>query len=170
MNIRDIAPMIQPYSTTDVSLASLHLRFEGGLKVPNMNPYFQRPLVWREPQKIAYVEHLLWGGASGRFFYFNDTGMAKQTMRGELVIIDGKQRMDALRLFLDNKLPVFGGHFLQDIDGIDSALHCNDISWCVGGLTEQKDILRWYLELNAGQMAHTDEELNRVRELMEECD
>lgn len=67
----------------------------------NLDPDFQRFHVWTEKQQIDYMEFLLRGGSTGRTIYLNNP----QWQRGwkiedEFVLVDGKQRVQALRRFL----------------------------------------------------------------------
>jgi hypothetical protein len=37
----------------------------------------------------------------------------------------------------------------------------------VNDLKTREEVLQWYLDLNSGGVVHTEEELNRVREMLE---
>lgn len=39
--------------------------------------------------------------------------------------------------------------------------------WSVNELRTRAEVLRWYLQLNSGGVVHTEEELARVRALLE---
>ena len=43
------------------------------------------------------------------------------------------------------------------------AIHIND-------LQSEKDVLQWYLEMNSGGTPHTQEELDRVKLLLQKCE
>ncbi len=83
-----------------------------------------------------------------------------------VVLVDGKQRLNAIREFADNKIAVFGGVFLKDFDDGDLLMRRIDILYQVNKLQTKKELLQWYLEMNEGHIAHTKEELDRVREMM----
>ena len=82
----------------------------------NIDPEFQRAHVWRPEQQSAYVEYILRGGISGREIYFNCIGW-NSDYRGPFVLVDGKQRLEAVRSFLRDEVPVFGGHKCSQIEG-----------------------------------------------------
>lgn len=129
----------------------------------DLDPDFQRAHVWNEAQQIAYVEYCLRGGQSGRDLWFNCAGWMGD-WRGPYVIVDGKQRMEAVRRFLDGEIPAFGtrlpeyGDKLRPMDPT--------FVWHVNNLPHRADVLEWYLQLNSGGTIHTADELARVRELL----
>ncbi len=133
----------------------------------DLDPEFQRGHIWTEAQQIKYVEFILSGGQSGRDIYFNCPAWMKR-MNGQMVLIDGKQRLVATQRFLDNELKVFAeptglGYYFSEFKDrmpfdIDFKFHVNDV-------TDYNELLEWYISLNSG-VAHTDEELQRVRGLI----
>ena len=81
-----------------------------------------------------------------------------------MVIVDGKQRLQALTMFLNNEIKVFDSYFKEYTDRlrIHRTLKIN-----VNNLTTKKDVLQWYLEMNGGGTPHTESELSKVRKLIE---
>jgi len=131
----------------------------------NMSPDFQRGHVWSVSQQIAYVEYLLKGGSSGREIYFNSPNWMSD-FKGEMVIMDGLQRITAVLDFINNKIPVFNTYHNQFEDrlrmtGVTLSMNIND-------LKTRKEILKWYIEMNSGGTPHKPEEINRVKKLLEE--
>ena len=132
----------------------------------DLNPDFQRGHVWSRDKQIRYVEYILRGGKSSKDIYFNNSGwmLAKED---DTVLVDGKQRLEAVRAFLRNEFPVFGSFFheftdrLTIVDNTVFIIHVNN-------LQTREQVLQWYLDLNDGGVVHTDDELNRVRQLLEE--
>lgn len=132
-----------------------------------LNPDFQRGHVWMKEQQIAYLEFQFRGGKSGRDLYFNcpywpwlPTGTGYE----DYVCVDGLQRITAWAAFLNNEVPVFG-HFCNEFTdrfpvGITMKVHINN-------LKTRKEVLQWYLGLNAGGTPHSREELDRVAKLLE---
>lgn len=129
-----------------------------------LDPEFQRAHVWNEQKQRAYVEYILRGGHSSKVIYFNCAGWMKD-FRGPMYLVDGKQRLEAVRKFMRNELTVFNGNYYKDFEdslrlvGADFKFHVND-------LPTYKAVLQWYLDLNAGGVIHTEEELNKVREML----
>lgn len=126
------------------------------------NPDFQRGHVWTGEQQIAFVEHLLRGGQSGKI-YFNHPGWHRNFV-GPFVLVDGLQRTTACLRFMRNELGVFGGYTYSDFT---DRLHHN-IGLCinVNDLKTRAEVLRWYLQINYAGTPHTPDELARVEALL----
>ena len=137
----------------------------GGL---DLDPDFQRAHVWTEDKQIAYVEFCLRGGAGSRDILFNHPGWHDR-YDGEMVLVDGKQRLEAVRKFMRNELPVFNGNYLDDFE--DKKIMLRDIDnhfiFKVNDLKTRKEVLQWYLDINTGGVVHTDEEIEKVKKLLE---
>lgn len=133
-----------------------------------LNPDFQRGHVWNEQQQIAFVEFFLKGGRTGNIVFLNQPSW--QNSGGlidgydDFVCVDGLQRITALRRFNRNEIPAFGTLF-KDFQGIipwsDFNLKVN-----VNNLKTKEDVLTWYLEMNSGGIAHTKEELDKVKKML----
>lgn len=130
----------------------------------DLDPDFQRPYCWTEEQQIAWLEHILRGGRSGRVLYFNHPGW-QGDYGGTLVLVDGKQRIEALRRLMNNEIKIFGYYFNEYTDkprGCSSTILIN-----VNTLKTRKEVIDWYLQMNGGGTPHTKEELEKARKLME---
>jgi len=131
----------------------------------NMEPDFQRGYVWRPEQKVKYVEYILQGGQSGKDLWFNCPGWQSASETEDYVLVDGKQRLDAVLGFLNNEFTVFGGNHYRDytdrLDIIRTSFH-----WHVNTLATRDMCLQWYCDLNRGGTVHSDDEINRVRGLI----
>ena len=176
---REMIPNLLPRATYSVSVGGAYLkkwleetRSDYGL---DLQPSFQRPLVWDEARKTAYLEFLIRGGkGDSRNITFNSPafGQGKASQRCNLdntvLLVDGQQRLHAILDFLDDKVTVFGGYRLSDFDEATrkdlfrpgEALSLNVF---VNALETLEEVLTYYLELNEGGMAHTADELERVR-------
>lgn len=134
----------------------------------NMCPDFQRGHVWTGEQQKAYIEYCLRGGRSGMDLYFNCPWWNDGRRTGdyqEYVCVDGLQRITAWMAFLENKIDVFG-YFYRDFTDrwpckITMRVHVNN-------LQTRREVLRWYIDMNAGGTPHTKAEIERVRELLGE--
>lgn len=132
----------------------------------DMCPDFQRGHVWTPEQRTAYVEAKL----SGRIPHqtdivrFNHPGW-QGSFEGQMVCVDGLQRLTAALMFLRDEVPVFGGHVLSQIGNgkvpWDISFRIN-----INNLKTREATLRWYVELNAGGTPHSSEEIARVRGLI----
>lgn len=136
--------------------------FEQGL---NIDPDFQRAHVWREKQQREYVEFILRRGDSSRTVLLNCPGWHEGLTRGEFVLVDGKQRLEAVRKFLRNELLAFGYKYNEYGDKLYRAGR-PDFIFQTNDLETRAEVLEWYLQLNSGGVMHTSTELNRVRDLL----
>lgn len=134
-----------------------------GIAPLNMNPDFQREHVWHEHQQRAYVEYCLQGGEVGRVVTFNCKGWGR-SFDGPYEIVDGKQRIEAVRKFMRSELKAFGQYF-KDFGGVMRMMQA-DFLWSVCALETREEVLQLYLNINAGGTPHTKEELDRVRALL----
>jgi len=130
----------------------------------NLEPDFQRGYVWKPEQKVRFVEYALQGGHSGRDLWFNAPGWQGMTGIGEYVLVDGKQRLDAVMGFLNNEFAVFEGSFFRDYT--DPISHHTCFNWHVNTLKTRDECLQWYCDLNTGGTVHSDDEIDRVRGLI----
>jgi hypothetical protein len=140
----------------------------------DLNPPFQRAHVWTSEQQTAYVEHVLRGGRGSNTLRFNCVGMElynglrwMKDFRGPFVLVDGKQRLEAVLSFLHDELPVFGGYFFHDFEDELPGMAGPDFIVMVNSLPTMEMVLKWYLEINEGGTPHTEEELSKVREMLE---
>jgi hypothetical protein len=131
----------------------------------DMDPEFQRQHVWTEEQQVRYVEFVLRGGASSRVIHFNKSAwMGRGVERGEpLVLVDGKQRLEAVRRFMKGEIAAFGS-YIHEYEDKPDRITCR-FTFKVNTLETYGEVLQWYLDLNDGGVAHSKEELDRVRAL-----
>lgn len=135
----------------------------------NLNPDFQRGHVWSETQQIKFIEFLLKGGTMPTIFFNCPSYMgykkSHSDLSDEVVIVDGLQRLTAIRKFLANEIKAFG-YCLDEFEDKILIVRGIDIKYAVNELQTREELLTWYLEINEGQVAHTKEELERVRDLL----
>lgn len=130
----------------------------------DLNPEFQRGHVWTEDQQIAYVEFKLRGGEGSNLILFNCPGWMR-TFEGPFVLVDGKQRLNAVIRFLNNEIKVFG-YYLKEFDDFFGYFD-PDFIFCINNLPTMKDVYKWYIELNSGGTPHTKEEIDKVRKMLD---
>jgi hypothetical protein len=134
----------------------------------NLDPDFQRHHVWNLNQRIQFVEFILQGGKCNPI-YFNHTAWMK-SVDGEMVVVDGKQRLTSLLMFLNNEFTVF-----KNLDDKGIGFYSNEfnhvpynIEIVINSLPTKKQVLEWYLQINKGNVAHTKEELDKVENMLKE--
>ena len=130
-------------------------------------PDFQRGHVWTEKQQIAFIEFLLRGGKSGRDVYFNYPSWhhsVPPNAYNEYVCVDGLQRITAIKRFIKNEIKVFGSYRQEFTDS--PRILQDTIRVHINDLKTKREVLQWYLEMNSGGTPHTDEEIERIKEMM----
>lgn len=145
---------------------------EGGHYI-DPDPWFQRPLVWTRKQQVAYLEYVLQEGIYAKTLYWNHPAWSHPAQpycnldTKTLVLVDGKQRLYAVKQFLSNKLRVFG-HYLNEYEDHHQMRHYCSFQMHVNNLQTRAELLRWYLAINAGGKPHSRAEIERVRGLLRE--
>jgi len=127
-----------------------------------MEPDFQRGHVWTDEQAIAFMEFFLMNGEAGRLILFNHPGWMG-SFEGEMVLVDGLQRLTAALRFLRNELPVFG-HLYSEFE--DRPSYESNFTIAIAKLPTRADVLKWYIDLNSGGTPHAASENGRVRALL----
>jgi hypothetical protein len=139
----------------------LQMQVEQGF---TMDPDFQRGHVWTERQQIRYVEYILRGGTGARDIMCNHPGW-QSASAAPYELVDGKQRLTAVLAFLRGQIRVFG-HCFSEYEDRQHLRFYAGLKWHVNELKTRREVLQWYLDLNAGGVVHTTKEIERVRELL----
>lgn len=153
-----------PWTHIDGNLETL--RGGGELR---LDPDYQRAHVWTPEQQVAYVEFQLMGGEISRSLIFNapcwnDRMTAPEETYVEL--LDGKQRLEAVRAFVRGDIAAFGQRF-DEFEGRFPLME-KRFRFQVCCLETREEVLQLYLKINAGGTPHSQQELDRVRKLLEE--
>ena len=150
---------------TDVPWASLaeYIRRRVEDDELELDPDFQRGHVWTEGQREAYVEHALAGGTGSHTVRLNHPGWGSGA-REPFVLVDGRQRLEAVLRFLGGEVRAFGRRLPEYADGL--APWAPVMQFRVNTLRERAAVPRWYLEMNTGATPHAPEEIERVRALL----
>ncbi len=165
---KEIPQMPKAYYSVDISWDYLQRWLdqheEDNLYTLDLDPEFQREYVWTPEQKVKYVEYILQNGESGKDLYFNHPNW-RTSFEGRLVLVDGKQRLSAVLGFLNNEVKAFGAYYKDYEDKLDMLVASFKIH--IGNLKTDKDVYNWYIAMNTGGTYHTDEEINKVKALIE---
>lgn len=166
-NFQQIPERMKTYYQIDVDFSDLERVIDRYTKEYNLelNPDFQRGHVWTEEQQIAYIEYLLTQPDKDRscMIILNCPGwMNTGKWRKEMVCVDGLQRLTACLRFLHNEIPAYETYY-KDYEGwLPGGLKVH-----IGNFQTKREVLQWYLELNAGGTPHTKEEIERVTQMLE---
>lgn len=119
-------------------------------------------LVWSESESADYVEYMLTHRCVDDRFYFNQADYYA-TGEAPLVLIDGKQRLNAISKFVNNELEVFGGLFreFEELPNIGIEIIMTDIQ-------TDYELIRWYSQLNYHRVGLDVIERMRIEGLLRE--
>ena len=128
-------------------------------------PDYQRGRVWSPKQAALFAGFVLTKGQPPPVWIQEHPDADTEE------IIDGLQRLSAMRDFFDGKIPAelpdgrvcFRGDLAADCDGLFKSLH---ITKKIVRLPTRADVLRLYLRLNRGGTVHSDAEISRVQEML----
>jgi hypothetical protein len=129
-----------------------------------LEPDYQRGHVWTTGQQMAYVEYGLMGGEKSMDITLNCPGWMDD-WRGPYELVDGLQRVTAVRRFMAGEIRAFGYLISEFEDKMDYIRP--SFEWRVLSLPTRAEVLKLYLLLNTGGVVHSAEEINRVKKLLE---
>lgn len=75
-----------------------------------LSPYFQRNLVWRDSHKRNFIDTILNGYPFPQIFLARGP-IDVESMTAHPAVVDGQQRLNAIREFIDGKLDVHDKYF-----------------------------------------------------------
>lgn len=144
-------------------ISSLKEYQEQGL---DLDPDFQRPHVWSDEKRSNYIEYVLKGGndPKAKTLYLNCQNF-KRGIRGDFTLVDGKQRIEAIRKFFAGELTVFGEYHYEDLKECFVG-HSYTMRILINDFATRSEVLKWYLDINVSGEPHTPEEIERVRKLL----
>ena len=82
--------------------------------------------------------------------------------------MDGLQRITAAQRFIHNEIKVFGSYYNEFEDGMRILPQMMILN--VNDLKTEKEVLQWYVDMNAGGTPHTNEEIERVKKMIKELE
>lgn len=131
-------------------------------------PDWQRGHIWTEKQQIAYIEYCftapLQGGSATNIIiaeqHFIEDG-SNEAFHVKIYLVDGLQRTTAVRRFLKGEILAFGRHAdeYEFRGSVDFRVHMLKVK-------SEKEAMQLYLSLNGTGTPHTQDELDKVRELL----
>ena len=176
----ELAEIIQPIVSYKTAFNVDFLRIEDWLAREaeeqacgiDLSPDFQRGHVWSEKQQIHFMENVFRGivDKSGLTIRFNcpkwqNEQASDSDLLDQIVCVDGLQRLTAIRRFMAGEIKAFGltkDNFPRAYFTVRNSLSCQMYEF-----QYRKDLLKFYLDINGGGIAHTEAELARVRELLD---
>lgn len=136
-------------------------------------PDFQRGHVWSAQKQISFIENVLRKSAPVDIkfncpkFFESSREVNPNINGGDIVCIDGLQRLTAIRAFVANEIKVFDRYYAVDLKQTPFDIGRYTFKFEVFDFDDKRDLLQFYLDLNSGGVVHSDEEIERVRHLLE---
>lgn len=131
--------------------------------IVNMNPEYQRDLVWTETQEQALLDSIYNNIEIGKFAFIHLDYNANDPTSYE--ILDGKQRLNTLIKFNEGRIK-YKGLTIFEMNTIDR-YHFYHYPISFGELynATKKQVYEYFLKLNTGGVTVPEAHLNKVREL-----
>ena len=137
-------------------------------------PDYQRELKWTLEQKQNLIKSILYGNPIGDFLFKKEYGIDEKgnqnTLQVNWFVIDGQQRINAIREFVLNQFTIDNKYF-KDLNFWDARKFLESqvkvISLMDITLEEEIEI---YLNRNCGGTMHTKEELDKARSFLNNSD
>lgn len=139
----------------------------------DLNPEYQRELVWTDKQKQDYILAILKQRAK-----ITPVIIEKLTEQGTVLyeILDGKQRLTALFDYIDNKYPLKTGEYFKDLSAKDmNVITRARVSYTRITSYKECDVpldfkLAYFLEINALGTKITDEHIEKIENKLKELE
>ena len=129
----------------------------------NVNPIFQRGYVWEMSDNVALIDSIFHHIDIGKFvFIHNDYG-------DEYLyeILDGKQRLNALTMFYENRFS-YKGLFYNDLSRHEQYIFDTySVSYAEIHNTTEEQKIRYFLNMNTSGKVMDKEHLDRIAKLLE---
>nr|WP_023842435.1 DUF262 domain-containing protein [Burkholderia sp. M701]BAO18892.1 protein of unknown function DUF262 [Burkholderia sp. M701] len=171
-----VRPMARATYEVDIQLGYVEKFLEGQRRdvesmggVMELDPDFQRGHKWDATQRTRYIESLI-RGCAPRNILFNCPGYTTGKEPGDIPehtfqCIDGLQRITTVRKFMAGEFCVFENLKAADLKGSPFDPSKYRLRIAVYEFSKRADLLQFYIDLNAGGTAHSEEEIERVRKL-----
>lgn len=132
----------------------------------NLDPYYQRGLVWTQEQNLALIDSIFKEVEIGRFLFIDLDwqGVGKHSYE----VVDGKQRLSAIFDYIENKFS-YKGLYYKDLCKID-VRRFNSLSIVWGTLhssTTKDELLEVFVRLNTHGVAMDKNHLEKVKRLID---
>lgn len=139
----------------------------------DLNPEYQRELVWTDKQKQDYILAILKQRAK-----ITPVIIEKLTEQGTVLyeILDGKQRLTALFDYIDNKYPLKTGEYFKDLSTKDmNVITRARVNYTRITSYKECDVpldfkLAYFLEINALGTKITDEHIEKIENKLKELE
>ena len=131
----------------------------------NLNPDYQRELVWNEEDNICLIDSIFNNVDIGKFAFIHTSDEEWQKTHYSYEVLDGKQRLNAIILFYENRFP-YKGKYFNDLSYEDRRAFCNhQISYADVKNASKKEIYKYFLLLNRTGKPMDKKQLEYIEQL-----
>lgn len=131
------------------------------------DPIYQRDYVWELEDKVKLIDSIFHHVDIGKFLFVHNEYHDREDHKS-YEVIDGKQRINALFEFYENRFP-YKGIYFKDLHPQDKSHFENyPISYAEVRNVSMKDKLELFLKVNTTGKVIDESHLNKIREMKEE--
>lgn len=138
-------------------------------------PPWQRPSVWDAQRQRAFVEGILLGFPPGAIVtvepdWTSGPGRRAVVNKGSGWLIDGQQRVTAIREFVQGRLSVFDGLGYADLPRAEQLRRFDRVVLtriCLPNDTDEAALKSLYLRMNYSGVPHTQKDLARLADAVD---
>lgn len=127
----------------------------------DFEPEYQREYVWDIEDKVLLIDSIFNNIDIGKFVFIN---IDNKSNKFSYEVLDGKQRMDAILGFYEDRFP-YQGKYFSDLSRKDKR-HFKNYSISIAEIKDitKEQILRYFLMVNTTGKVMRKEHLDKVRE------
>ena len=152
------------FSNTSIE-SLLHKAYYFGIK---MNPDYQRDFVWDDADKEYLIDSIFKGVDIGKFVLVHRTDKEWHEDSYSYEILDGKQRLNTLKEFYENRFPYKGKYFTELSNKDRYTFQEHMISVAEVKNASKKDILIAFLKLNRGGRVMDKKQIEKVEKMLKD--
>lgn len=137
----------------------------------NMSPDYQRPLVWSLEQKQNFVLFILKGGKApicmnlNHYRHYNNNN-PEETFEtiGELEVIDGQQRLNALMEFYEGKFSIM--YKGQEVNNTNYPVKNINVQYMRTNFKTKEEVVQHYIDMNSAGSIHEEKDIEKAQEIL----
>ncbi len=134
-----------------------------------LDPPFQRGSVWTTEQQEAWILSVL-GGLPLPAVFVNKPSAFHTEWGTKMVVIDGRQRLEAMMAFEDDKLLVNGEKFSEQSVRFNRKWGFLCLPTVFTGFETKRECVELYVRLLTTGTAHTDKEIDKAAAMLKAFD
>ena len=132
----------------------------------DMNPDYQRDYVWSQEDKEYLIDSVFKGIDIGKFVFVKRTNEQWRKDHFSYEILDGKQRMNTLMDFFEDRLTYQGYTFSQLSAKDRNAFRNHLTSLAIVNPTQKSEVLKYFLALNRGGRVMDTKQIEKVEDML----